>query len=132
MALVERIGERVLIDDLAARHIDKDAALLHQREARLVEEARRLRRPLAAHDDEIALRQQAVELRGAGQFAETWRQRLAGTRRCAACPDDPHAERGAEPADIAPDAAGADDAGGLAFDQQRAIGAMIESAAIAV
>ena len=66
MALVERVGERVLVDNLAARNIDKDTALLHQREALLVEETRRLRRPLAAHDNEIALRQQAVKLRGPG------------------------------------------------------------------
>src|ERR1051326_7452701 len=76
MAAVERIGERDLVDDLAARYVDEDAALFHQRKALLVEEARCLRRPLAAHDDEVALRQHAVEFRGAPQFAEARRQWL--------------------------------------------------------
>src|SRR5690242_6630189 len=121
MVAVERIGERDLVDDLAARYVDEDAALFHQRKALLVEEARCLRRPLAAHDDEVALRQHAVEVRGAPQFGEAGRQWLAGGRSGAAGADDPHPERGAEPADIEPDPSGADDAGGLALDQERAV-----------
>src|ERR1051325_1141880 len=78
MPPVERIGERILVDDLAARDVDENAALFHQRKALLVEEARCLRGPLAAHDDEIALRQHAVEFRGAPQFAEARRQSPVG------------------------------------------------------
>src|SRR6266550_1275389 len=115
-ALIERLGERVLVDDLAARDIDQDAALFHQRETVLVEEAGRLGRPLAADRDDIGIRQEAVEIVGAAEFAEALRQWLARLRRAAAGADDPHAEGGAEPADIEPDAAGADDAGRLAFD----------------
>src|SRR5439155_20866834 len=113
--LIERLGERVLIDDLAARDIDQDAALLHQREAVLVEEARRLRRPLTADRDDIGIRQKAVEIGGAAQFAEALRQWLARLRRVAAGADDPHAERGAKPAGIEPDAARAERAGPLSF-----------------
>src|ERR1051325_2503307 len=98
MAPVERIGERVLVDDLAARDVDEDAALSHQRKALLVEKARCLRRPLAAHDDEIALRQHAVEFRGAPQFAEARRQWLAGRRSAAAGAGGPPPRRGARAA----------------------------------
>src|SRR5436305_2705235 len=129
MPPLERIDERALVDDLAARDVDEDAALFHQRKALLVEEARCLRGPLAAHDDEIALRQDAVEFRGAPQFTEARRQLLTGRRSGAASADYPHPERGAEPADIEPDPSGADDAGCLAFDQERAVGAVVESAA---
>ena len=50
--------------------------------------------------------------------------------RAAPRADDAHAERGAEPADLAADAADADDAGSFALDQQRLIGTMIEPAEI--
>ena len=82
---------------------------------------------MAADHDKIALRQKAVEIRGAADFTEPRRQRFARPR-AAPGPDDPHADRRAEPADIAADAAGADDAGGLAFDQKRPVGAMLEGA----
>src|SRR3954453_17492807 len=80
-ALIERLGERVLVDDLAARDIDQDAALFHQGETVLVEEPGRLRRPLAADRDDIGIRQKAVEIGGAAHFAEALRQWLAPLRR---------------------------------------------------
>src|ERR1700704_251452 len=121
-ALIERLGECVLVDDLAARDIGQDAALFHQGETVLVEEPGRLGRPLAADRDDIGIGQKAVELGGAAEFAEALRQWLAPLRRGAAGADDPHAERGAELADIEPDAAGADNEGRLALDHQWPVG----------
>src|SRR3979411_3010350 len=86
-ALIERLGERILVDDLAARDIDQDAALFHQRETVLVEEARRLRRPLAADRGDICIGEEAVEIRGAAELAEALRQWLAWLRRAAAGAD---------------------------------------------
>src|SRR3954452_21949960 len=88
-ALIERLGERVLVDDLAARDIDQDAALFHQREPVLVEYPRRLRRPLAADRDDIGIWQKAVEIGGAAQFAEALRQWRVRLRRVAAGADNP-------------------------------------------
>src|ERR1700744_527584 len=116
MIMRERVAQRLLVDDLAARDVDEHGARLHQRKAVLVEETGRLRRPMAADHHEIALRQEPVELRRATYLAESrWRGRIR--LRVAAGPDHPHAQRSAEPADIEPDAAGADDARRLAFHE---------------
>src|SRR5271156_2962825 len=131
MVAFERLGERVLVDDFAARDIDQHASRLHPRETALVEQPVRLGRPLAADHDEVALRQKAVEIRGAAHFAAPRRQGVVRLR-VAPGADDPHADRSAEPADVAPYPAGADDAGGLAFDQKRPVGAVLESAGAAI
>src|SRR6202030_1951127 len=107
-----------------ARDVDQKAPRLHQRKAGVVEEPVCLRCPLTADHDKIALRQKAVESRGAAHFAEPRRQGVARAR-VAPGADNAHADSSAEPADIAPDAAGADDAGGFALDQKRAIGAVV-------
>ena len=86
---------------------------------------------MAADHDEIAVRQKPVEIRGAPHFTEPRRKGFIGAR-VASGADDPHADSGAEPADIAADAAGADDAGGLAFDQKRPIGTVVEGAGAAI
>src|SRR5207244_6338006 len=83
--------------------------------------------PLTADHDEIADREVAIEITGHADLTEPRRHGLA-PRRAAPGADDPHAECGAEAADIAADAAGADDAGGLTLDQQRPIGAVVEGA----
>ena len=46
--------------------------------------------------------------------------------------DNAHSERRAQPSDLAPDAAGPDDAGGLPLDQDRPVGAVVEAAGLAV
>src|SRR6516165_1352792 len=125
MTLFERVAECVLLDDFAARDIDEHTARLHQAKAAVVEETVRLRCPLAADHDEIAGRQVAVEILGPTEFAEPRWQRLAGFR-VATRSDDPHAECRTEPADLEADTAGADDAGGLSFDQKRPVGAVVE------
>src|ERR1700730_2701115 len=86
-----------------------------------------LGRPLAADHDEIAVRQIAIESSRTADLTESCRHGLA---RLGATPraDDPHAECRAKAADIAADAAGADNAGGLALDQKWPVGAMIEGA----
>src|SRR5229473_2009787 len=127
-ALVERPGERGFVDDLAAGDVDEDAAGFHRGKPLLVEEMRRLRRPLAADHDKVALRQQQVEIGGAAEPAKPGRQWRVRLRLLAPCADDPHAEGAAEPADLEPDPAGTDDQRGLALDQERPIGAMIEGA----
>src|ERR1700747_3229874 len=115
MTSFERVAEGVLVDDFAAGDVDEHAARLHQAKAAVVEETVRLRRPLAADHHEIAGREVAVEIIGPAELAEPWRQRLTGFR-VATRADDPHTECRAEPADIESDAAGTDDAGGLARD----------------
>src|SRR5215471_7033709 len=126
----ERVHERVLVDDLAARDIDEHTSGLHCGKTVVIEQTGRLGRPLAADDDEIALRQKSIEIVSAAELTEPGRQfaRL-GVKASA---DDAHPERSAEPADIPPDAAGADDADGLALHQQRPIGAVIEGAGAAI
>src|SRR5205823_433861 len=121
----ECVGEIVLVDDLAAGDIDENASGFHCGKAVLVEETVGLGRPLATDRDEIAVRQKPVEIPGAADLAEP---RWHGLARLRTTPGahNPHAECRAEAADIASDTAGADNAGGLALDQQRPIGAMIE------
>jgi len=74
----------------------------------------RLRRPLAADHNKIAIRREPIEIPGAAELAEPRRQGEAWLR-VAAGTENPHTERGAESTDIAPDSAGAHDARSLAF-----------------
>src|ERR1700736_1327057 len=127
MTAFERVGEVVLVDDLAAGDIDEHTPRLHCSKPVFVEETMGLGRPLAADHDEIAVRQIAMESSRATNLTEPCRHGLARLRATPGA-DDAHAECRAEAADIAADAAGADNAGGLTLDQQRAIGAMIEDA----
>src|SRR5580700_2737257 len=129
---LQRVDECVLIDDLAARDIDQHAPRLHRGKTVLVEEPGGLRRPLAADHNEIALRQKPVEIRGAAKLGKPLRKRRAKLRALAAGAHDPHAERGAELADIEPDATGADDTGRLPVNQQRPIRPMVEGAGLAI
>src|ERR1700745_2935301 len=80
MTSFERVAEGVLVDDFAAGDFYEDAARLHQAKAAVVEEAVRLRRPLAADHHEIAGREVAVEIIGPAELAEPWRPRLTGCR----------------------------------------------------
>src|ERR1700693_3435221 len=80
MIAPERLGEGLLVDDLAPRDIDEHAPRLHRGKAVLVEETGCLRRPLAADHHEIALRQESIDIRGAAEFAESRWQR-PGWRR---------------------------------------------------
>src|SRR5215212_7834401 len=131
MVAFERAEERVLIDDLAPRDVDQHAAALHRREAVLVEQASRLRGPLTANCDEIALRQKPVESLRPADFAEALRQGRTGLRLTAGA-DNTHAERGAEPADFGSDPAGPNNAHSLALYEKRLIGAMVERTGFAV
>jgi len=70
--------------------------------------------------------------RGAAKLGKPLRKRRAKLRALAAGAHDPHAERGAELADIEPDATGADDTGRLPVNQQRPIRPMVEGAGLAI
>ena len=120
MIAPERVSERLLVDDLAARDIDQDAAGFHQGKALGIEQPVGFRRPLTADHDKIAGGEKPVEIRRAADLGEPGRQGLARLRRAPGA-DDPHAEPGAEPPDILADAAGADDTDRLAIEQQRAV-----------
>ena len=106
----KRGDQRLLVHDLAARDVDEHRSVLHRRERIAADQVLGLRRPLAADRDEVALREQVVQPARAPDLAE------AVTRRSGTPPraDDPHAERRAEPADLAPDAARPDHADRLA------------------
>src|SRR5215469_14117179 len=109
MIALKRVREGLLVDDLASGDVDEHAPRLHRSKAMLVEETGRLRCPLAADHHEIALRQEPVEIRGAAKLVESRWQGPVRVRLAAGA-DDPHAEGGAELADIEPDSAGAHDA----------------------
>src|SRR6516164_1693946 len=122
---LQRPGQSVFIHDLATGDIDEHAPRSHCSKTAFVEEAVRLRRPLAADHYKVAFTQKTVEIFRTAQFAEARRQRL-GRVGAAAGANHSHPECGAEAADFAADAAGADDTGRLAFDHKRPIGAMVE------
>src|SRR5215213_377228 len=131
MVALQRVEERVLIDDLAPRDVDQHAAALHRREAVLVEQASRFGGPLTAYCDEIALRQKPVESLRPADFAKTLRQGRTGLRLTAGA-DNTHAERGAEPADFGSNPAGANNAHSLVLYEKRLIGAVVERAGFAI
>ena len=109
MIALKRVGEGLLVDDLTPGDVDEHAPRLHRSKAVLDEETGRLRCPLAAYHHEIALRQEPIEIPGAAKLAESRWQAPVRVRLTAGA-DDPHAEGGAELADIEPDSAGAHDA----------------------
>ena len=74
MIALERVGKRLLVDDLTPGNVDEHASRLHRCKAILVEETGGLRCPLAADHHEIALRQEPIEISGAAKLAESrWR-----------------------------------------------------------
>ena len=77
------------------------------------------------------MRQKPVESLRPADFAEALRQGRAGLRLTAGA-DDPHAERGAEPADFGSNPAGANNADGLTLHEKRSIGAMVERTGFAI
>ena len=76
---LEGISERILVDDLAPGDIDEEAPRLHGGEAILVKESVRLRRPLAADHDDVASRQEPVEIPRAAELCESRRQGRIGS-----------------------------------------------------
>src|SRR6202040_4126893 len=54
---LQRVEKGILVDDLATGDVDQHAAVLHRGKTGMVEQAHRLRRPLAADHDKIAVRQ---------------------------------------------------------------------------
>ena len=114
MIAAKRIDEGFLVDDLAPGDVDEHAPRLHRGKAVFVKETGRLRRPLAADHNKIAIRQEPIEIPWAAELPESRRQGEAWLR-VAAGTKDPHTKGGAESADIAPDSAGAHDARSLAF-----------------
>src|ERR1700730_8612369 len=131
MIALHRVEKGVLVHDLASGDVDEHATLLHRGKPVLVEEPGGLGRPLAADHDEIAVRQKPVECLRPADLAKALRQRRAPLWLPAGA-NDPHAERGAQPADFAPDPAGADHAGGFALYEERPIRPMIERAGFAI
>src|SRR5262245_57133099 len=60
----ERVRERLFVDDLATRDVDQHAPGLHGSEASGIEQAVRLRGPLASDHHELAFREIGVEISG--------------------------------------------------------------------
>src|SRR5262249_39077249 len=120
MIALERVGKRLLVDDLTPGDVDEHGPRPHRCEAVLVEETGRLRCPLTADHHEIALRQEPIEILRPAKLAESRWQRPVRVRLAAGA-HDPHAEGSAEFADIEPDTAGAHDARSLALQQKRSI-----------
>src|SRR5262249_62005106 len=106
MVALEGVGKRVLVHDLAARHVEDHAARFHCGETLRIEEPRGLGRPLAADDHEVAFREIAVEIGGPADLDEAGRQQRVGFR-LAPRAYDAHAERRAPAADPAARAGGA-------------------------
>src|SRR6202030_1834223 len=100
MTAFERVGEVVLVDNLAAGDIDEHTPRLHCSKPVFVEETMGLRRPLAADRNEIAVRQIAIESSRAADLTESCRHGLA---RLGATPraENAHDARTAEAAHIA-------------------------------
>src|SRR5689334_22019952 len=71
MVALQRVGQRLLVDNLTPGHIDEYAARLHLRKAVLVEKTRRLRCPLAADHHEVALPQEPVEILRPAELAKS-------------------------------------------------------------
>ena len=71
---LERIGKSFLVNDRAARYIDEHTSGLHCGKTVVIEQTGRLGRPLAANDDEIALRQKSIEVVSAAELTEPRRQ----------------------------------------------------------
>src|SRR5215469_753459 len=131
MIAPERVGESLLVDNFASGDVDDNAPGLHRGKAVLVEEKGCLRGQLTADHDEIALRQEAVDIFRTAQLAEPGWQRLVWLG-VAADAEDPHAEGSAKFANVAPDSAGTHDAHRLACQKERSICAMVERANAAV
>src|SRR5262249_47027004 len=129
--LLQGVGQRLLIDDLAAGDIDQHAADLHALEPLAVEQPVRLRRPLTGNHHEVAVGEEVIELVRPADLAEARRQRPTGAGLAAGA-DHAHADGGTQPADLEPDAAGTDHQYGLALKQQRPVGAVVEVAGIAI
>src|SRR5262249_18328680 len=73
MTALQRVKERILIDDLAPGDVDQHAAYLHRGKAVLVEQTSRLWRPLTADHHEIAMGQKVVEIGCAAKPTKSWR-----------------------------------------------------------
>src|SRR6516165_1829078 len=131
MIALKRVGQGLLVNDLAACDVDEHAPRLHYGKAVFVEETRRLRGPLTADHDKIAGGQIAVELRRCAEFTEPVRQRGARIGVPAGA-DDSHPEGSTKPTGLEPDAAGAHDACSLALQQQRPIAARVKRTRLAV
>ena len=127
----QRLGQRRLVHDLAAGDVDQHDPRLHRCKPRHVDQIGGLRRPLTADHHEVALAEKPVEIISAAEYREPRRQRRVRLRPAPRA-DDAHAEGGSQPTDLATDPAGADHAHGLAFQQQRSIGAMVELARRAI
>ena len=60
-SLAQRLDERVLIDDRAARDVDEEGGRLHQPQPARVEQAARLVGQRAGDDDDVGVREQRLE-----------------------------------------------------------------------
>ncbi len=100
---VQRVGQRLLLDERAAAGVDEEGRLLHERQPLRVDEALRLRRERAMQAHHVAAAEEVVErdelhlgsarLRGLFDREHVHPERLRDGGRLAADPavaDDPH------------------------------------------
>ena len=59
-SLAQRLDERVLVDDRAARNVDEEGGRLHQPQPARVEQTARLVRQRAGDDDDVGVREQRL------------------------------------------------------------------------
>src|SRR5262249_40112677 len=124
-------NQGLFVDDLPPRDVGENGAGLHGGEGLAPDHAGRLRRPLAADGDTVALAQECMQAVGAIQAGEPCRQRST-RHHPAPGPDDPHAYPGAEAPDLLANPARADDTRCLPLKQDRTVGSMVESMVLLV
>ena len=112
--VAQRLDQRGLVDDRAARRVDEVRGRLHLRRARGVDQVARLGRQRAVQRDDVGGREQLVERAGSAPRA---RRSTAGSAAAAAGVDDrPSRTRGRGARSRAPIWPEADDAERLALD----------------
>ena len=114
LAALERLDERVLVDQLAAGDVDDPDAVLHPRELLAPDEAARLRRERRVEGDEVRVGDEVVERLGAldPELAEALGRdvRVVGAHA--------HLEPARAPGDLLADPAEADQPEGLVGELQ--------------
>ena len=108
-ALLERMDERALVDDAAARRVDEDRRALHRSQLLRADDVARLGRQRHVKAHEIGRSQQIVERNALGRRMRLGHCRPAGVEHA-------HAEARRTPRDGLPDLAEPDDAERRAVD----------------
>ena len=102
-SLLQRLGQRLLVDDRPARRVDEIGRRLHQRDALGIDEVARLGRQRAADRDDVGAAEHILELDQLD--AELGRHRLVGEGIMG---DELHVEGLGQPEQLGADIADAD------------------------